>query len=83
MPHQPYSPDLAPSDFFLLGYIKEKCRGRRLETVDELIQFIYEIFSEIKPDVLFWAFEWKKRLRQCIAANGNYFKRTLYFFMII
>jgi hypothetical protein len=28
-PHPPYSPDLAPSDFFLFGYVKRKLRGYR------------------------------------------------------
>jgi hypothetical protein len=27
--HQPYSPDLALSDFFLFDYLKEQLRGRR------------------------------------------------------
>jgi hypothetical protein len=26
-PHPPYSPDLAPSDFFLFGYVKERLKG--------------------------------------------------------
>jgi hypothetical protein len=26
-PHPPYSPDLAPSYFFLLGYVKQKLMG--------------------------------------------------------
>jgi transposase len=26
-PHPPYSPDLAPSDFFLFGYVKGRLKG--------------------------------------------------------
>ena len=74
MPHPPYSPDLAPSDFFLFGYLKEKCKGCRFETVDELIEFITEIFSEINSDVLWSVFnEWEQRLNRCIQVKGNYF----------
>ena len=44
LPHPPYSPDLAPSDFFLFGYIKEKCEGVEFTSPDELIEFIENIF---------------------------------------
>jgi histone-lysine N-methyltransferase SETMAR len=27
LPHPPYSPNLAPSDFFLFGYVKEPLKG--------------------------------------------------------
>jgi hypothetical protein len=30
VPHPPYSPDLAPCDFFLLPRMKSKPKGRRL-----------------------------------------------------
>ena len=74
LPHPPYSPDLAPSDFFLFGYLKDKCRGHKFASVNELIDFINEIFYEIKKEVLFSVFdEWEKRMYKCIDAEGNYF----------
>ena len=74
LPHPSFSPDLAPSDFFLFGYLKDKCKGHRFGSVDELIDFINEIFYEIKMKVLFSVFdEWEERLNKCIAAKGNYF----------
>ena len=36
VPHPPYSPNLAPSDFFLFPKLKMKLKGRRLQT--EVIQ---------------------------------------------
>jgi hypothetical protein len=33
--HPPYSPDLAPCDFFLFPKIKLKLKGRRFDTVEE------------------------------------------------
>jgi hypothetical protein len=35
-PHPPYSPDLAPRDFFLLPEIKLKLKGRRFDTIEEI-----------------------------------------------
>jgi transposase len=36
IPHPPYSPDLAPCDFFLLPKMKIKLKGRRFDTVEEI-----------------------------------------------
>jgi hypothetical protein len=36
IPHPPYSPDLAPCDFFLLPKIKLKLKGRRFDTNEEM-----------------------------------------------
>ena len=40
-PHPPYSPDLAPSDFFLFGYVKEKLGGQSFKTREELYEFVF------------------------------------------
>jgi hypothetical protein len=36
IPHPPYSPDLAPCDFFRLPKIKLKLKGRRFDTTEEI-----------------------------------------------
>ncbi|KAJ4451389.1 hypothetical protein ANN_02851 [Periplaneta americana] len=36
IPHPPYSPDLAPSDFFLFPKMKINLKGRRFQTVEEI-----------------------------------------------
>jgi hypothetical protein len=36
IPHPPYSPDLAPCDFFLFPNMKLKLKGRRFDTIDEI-----------------------------------------------
>jgi hypothetical protein len=36
IPHPPYSPDLAPCDFFLYPNMKLKLKGRRFETTEEI-----------------------------------------------
>ena len=35
LPHQPYSPDLAPSDFFLFPKLKEHLKGVHFNSTDE------------------------------------------------
>jgi len=36
IPHPPYSPDLAPRDFFLFPKMKLKLKGRRFDTIEEI-----------------------------------------------
>ena len=36
VPHPPYSPDLAPSDFLLFLKLKVKLKGRRFQTLEEI-----------------------------------------------
>ena len=36
MPHQPYSPDLAPADFFLFPRLKTTFKGHRFQTTEEI-----------------------------------------------
>ena len=48
-PYPPYSPDLAPSDFFLFGTVKEKLRGRSFQTREQLFEAILQKINEISP----------------------------------
>jgi hypothetical protein len=36
LPHPPYSPDLAPADFFLFPKMKMQMKGRRFQTFAEI-----------------------------------------------
>ena len=38
MGHPPYSPDLAPNDFFLFQHIKKKIRGQRFSLPDDAVE---------------------------------------------
>ena len=72
-PQPPYSPDIAPSDFFLFGYMKEKLKGCRFNSKEELLETIHLILNEISEEKLKEVFlEWESRLQQVIASNGNY-----------
>jgi transposase len=72
-PRPPYSPDLAPADFFLFGYVKRKLMGYHAESPFELLIRIRVILSEMPRETLNAAFlEWMERLRKCIDTNEEY-----------
>ena len=71
--HPPYSPDIAPSDFWLFGFINEKRKGTVASNEEELIFQIREILSKIDSTVLGNVFkEWIRRLNMVIEGNGEY-----------
>jgi hypothetical protein len=77
LPHPAYSPDLAPSDFFLFGYIKEKLTDCNCSTREELIGAIIQIFNEIGQEVLLSVFtSWLKRLKWVIKHEGEYYHKS-------
>jgi hypothetical protein len=72
-PHLPYSPDLAPSDFYLFGYVKRCLMDLSFEDADQLLAAVEGILEAIEKVTLQAVFlEWIDRLRKCIAANGEY-----------
>ncbi|GFX94317.1 mariner Mos1 transposase [Trichonephila clavipes] len=44
--HPPYSPDLAPSDFFLFPHLKIALGGQRFSSNEEAIPFVNHYFAE-------------------------------------
>lgn len=72
-PQPPYSPDIAPSDFFLFGFVKEKLKGCKFESKQELLSAIGSILEEIPKAVLISVFlDWERRLEQVITSDGSY-----------
>ena len=61
--HPPYSPDLAPSDYFLYGYLSFMLEGCFFKTAKELFDKVTEILTSI-PNFMFKnAYEeWPRRL---------------------
>ena len=43
--HPPYSPDLAPSDFYLFPHLKRELRGHDFQNDEELIDYVTEWFD--------------------------------------
>ena len=75
-PHPPYSPDLAPSDFYLFGTIKGKLRGQSFQTREALYEAINEKINEISPSERMRVFdEWKERCQWVYEHKGLYFQK--------
>jgi hypothetical protein len=56
-PHPSYSPDLAPSDFFLFGYVKERLKAMVFPLYEELLDTIGEVVTGIESETLTAVFE--------------------------
>jgi hypothetical protein len=64
---------LAPSSFFLSGYVKGKLMGYRPETPSELLVRIRVILAEIPRETLNAVFlEWMERLQKCVQIDGDH-----------
>jgi hypothetical protein len=73
MPHPPYSPDIAPSDFCLFGTVKQRLQTCEGQSFEELQENVHEILSSIGPDELEATMQaWMERLRRVIDTGGDY-----------
>ena len=76
VPHPPYSPDLAPCDFFLFPNLKKRLRGQRFSSSEAVVKASEAILKDLSKNGLQHVFEdWKKRWDKCIACNRNYFEK--------
>ena len=48
--HPPYSPDLAPSDYYLFSKLKKDLRGRKFDDDDEVKRAVMEHFADKDPE---------------------------------
>ena len=74
--HPPYSPDLAPSDFFLFANLKKHLAGKRYESDDDVISAVEDFFEGQEEN--FYAtgiralqHRWKK----CVDRRGDYVEK--------
>ena len=70
--HPPYSPDLAPSDFYLFGYIKNAFANIVLNSMEEAVKEIMAFVEGNPKKQLIAVFdEWRRRLQSCIEREGK------------
>ena len=50
VPHLPYSPDVAPCDFWLFPKLKEKLRGCRYETIEEMKEAVTKVINTLAQE---------------------------------
>lgn len=75
-PQPPYSPDLAPADFFLFPRLKKNLKGKHLESVDNVQATTTAYLKSIPREEFLEAYDaWKSRWQKCIDAEGSYFEK--------
>ena len=71
VPHRPYSPDLAPCDFWLFP----KLRGCCYETIEEMKEAVTKVIDTLTQEDFHGALQkLLERYNKCIAAGGDYFE---------
>jgi hypothetical protein len=71
----PLSPDLSPCDFFLFPRLKNYLKERHLGTSVTIQKSVTDELKGIPAEAFQHFYEqWKRRLRRCVAAQGNYFE---------
>ena len=77
VPHRPYSLDLAPCDFSLFPKLKEKLRGCRYETIEEMKEAVTKVIDTLTQEDFHGAFQkLLERYNKCIAAGVDTSKGT-------
>ena len=70
--HPPYSPDLAPCDFWLLF---PKLRDCRYETIEEMKEAVMKVIDTLTQEEFNGAFQkLLERFNKYISARGDYFE---------
>ena len=69
VPQPPYSPDLAPCDFWLFP----KLRGCRYETIEEMKEAVTKVIGTLTQEDFHGVFQkLLEQYNQCIAPGGDY-----------
>jgi histone-lysine N-methyltransferase SETMAR len=76
IPYPPYSPDLAPSDFYMFPKLKTKLRGSRFGSNECVLEAVNELFEDQNIEFYFEGFNkfehvWVK----CIDVEGDYIEK--------
>ena len=73
VPQPPYSPDLAPCDFCLFPKLKEKLRGCRYESIEEMKEAVTKVIDTVTQEDIHAAFQkFLEQYNKCIPAIGDY-----------
>ena len=73
VPHPPYSPDLAPSDYYLFRQLKNHLRGLNFSSDDELKEEVTRYFASLDKSFYHSGLDrLKGRWKQVIESGGDY-----------
>ena len=69
----PYSPDMAPCDFWLFPHLKMQLKGTRFESREGIIQNRMAKLYSIHKEAFQKCFEqWRNRWEKCVQSHGDY-----------
>ena len=75
MDHPPYSPDLAPCDFWLSPKLKTALKGQRFADLSDIQRHVKTLLRGIPENDFQDCFrQWHHRLTKCIATREEYFE---------
>ena len=73
IPHPPYSPDLAPCDFFLFPNLKTWLGGKKFSSNEKVIVAVNKYFADFETAYLSDGIKkLETRWTKCIAFDGDY-----------
>jgi histone-lysine N-methyltransferase SETMAR len=74
MDHPPYSPNLAPSHFWLFPKLKNALEGQRFADIPDIQCNMILLRGILVNDFQDCFRQWHHRLMKCIASQGEYFE---------
>ncbi len=73
--HPPYSPDLAPCNFWAFPTLKSHIKGHRFESLEDLKTVVQRTMRSMDKEDFAHCFDrLKHRYEQCLQAEGDYFE---------
>jgi len=75
LPHPPFSPDLAPCDFYFVPKFKLKLKGHHFGTTENIQKIVTdELHTLTENDLRYCYDQWKKRWNHRVTSRGSYFE---------
>jgi transposase len=72
----PYSPDMAPCDFWLFPKLKRPLKGSRFDSREDIMRNATKELRSLPEEAFQKCFQqWKERCAKCVESQGAYFKR--------
>lgn len=76
----PHSPDCAPCDYFLWGYLKNCLKYKKLETIEQMKKVLKSVYNKVPQEMIERALRsWPKRYGQIYYAKGHQIEKTSFY----
>ncbi len=73
-PHPPYSPDLAPCDYWLFPTLKKAIRGQHFNSNDKVVNQHTPFSTPYLKKTI--NIKWAERMERCVRLGGQYFEKA-------